>query len=285
MRFAFTASDRYLGIVEAFVDAGWTPIKLFTLPSDDNRVFPVTATINFAVQRGLPIQMSPIQPEDLHALAEKGCDALIVASYSFKIPDWQPYLKHAINFHPSPLPMGRGPYPMIRAIQERLPKWGVACHKLAPAFDSGDILSIEEFALAATDNHDILDLKIQMANKKLAKRVVQNFHTLWDGATPQGPSEFWRLWNEGDKTVNFNSSVEEILKQIDAFGMHEVIAHVNGFKVRVKRALGWVETHTDIPGHVVHAFSSNVVVAASNGYIALTEWIADGPSPAQTNTK
>ena len=67
--------------------------------------------------------------------------------------------------------------------------------------------------------------------------------------------------------------------------MHEVIAHVNGFRVRVKRALGWVENHTDIPGHVVHAFSSNVVVAASNGYIALTEWIADGPSPAPTNSK
>jgi methionyl-tRNA formyltransferase len=284
MRFAFTASDRYLGIVETFVEAGWTPVKLFTLPTDDNRVFPVTATLNFAAQRGLPIQLSPIQEEDLKTLAEKGCEVLIVASYSFKIPDWTPYLKYAINFHPSPLPVGRGPYPMIRAIQQRLPSWGVACHKLAPAFDSGDILAIEEFPLSATDNHDILDLKIQMANKRLAKRVVNDFQSLWGQSQPQSPSEFWRLWREGDKTINFNSKVGDILTQIDAFGIHEVIAHVNGFKVRVKRALGWVENHENIPGHVIHAFGSNVVVAALDGYIALTEWTAEGPSSAQSKS-
>ena len=278
MRFAFTASDRYLGIIEAFVNEGWTPVKLFTLPSDDSRVFPVSATINFAVQRAIPIQMSPIQSEDLQALSAYGCEALIVASYSFKIPDWTQHLKHAVNFHPSPLPIGRGPYPMIRAIQESLPKWGVTCHKLAPAFDSGDILAQEEFELSKRDNHDILDIKIQMANKRLATNVAKSFTQLWSDATPQSPSQFWPLWKEADKTINFNSKVDDILKVMDSFGIHEVIANVNGYRVRVRRALGWTEKHNDIPGHIVHTFNTVVVVAALDGFIALTEWVSEGPS-------
>jgi methionyl-tRNA formyltransferase len=280
MRFAFTASDRYLGIIESFVNAGWTPVKLFTLPSDDSRVFPVNATLNFAVQRGLPIQLSPIKTEDLQGLSALGCDALVVASYSFKIPDWVPYLKYAINFHPSPLPAGRGPYPMIRAIQEKWAKWGVTCHKLAPTFDSGDILEREEFELAQTDTHDILDIKIQMANKRLAVRVAQNFASLWQNSTPQPPSEFWRLWNDADKTLNFISNVADILRVVDSFGIHEVIAHVNGYRVKVKRALGWTEVHQDTPGHVVHTFNNILVIAALDGYIAITEWTSEGLIPS-----
>ena len=280
MRFAFTASDRYLGIIEAFVNAGWIPVKLFTLPSDDSRVFPVNATINFAVQRGIPIQMSPIKAEDLIALGALDCQALVVASYSFKIPDWTQHIKYAINFHPSPLPIGRGPYPMIRAIKESWASWGVTCHKLAPTFDSGEILAKEDFALAPTDTHDILDIKIQMANKRLASKVALNFMGLWQNATPQPASEFWHLWSEADKTLNFNLRVEEILRLIDSFGIHEVIANVNGYRVKVRRALGWAENHTDTPGQVVHSFNTTLVIAAIDGYIALTEWVSEGLIPA-----
>ena len=276
MRFAFTASDRYLGIIEAFVDAGWTPVKLFTLPSDDSRVFPVSATINFAVQRGIPIQMSPIKSEDLKGLSVYNCDALVVASYSLKIPDWTPFLKYAINFHPSPLPVGRGPYPMIRAIKEKWSKWGVTCHKLAPAFDSGDILTVEEFRLADTDTHDILDIKIQMANKRLAAKVAQNFYQLWENSEPQPQSEFWHLWSEKDKTLDFNCQVDELLRIFNAFGVHEVIANVNGYRVKVRQLLGWSEPHQNNPGQVVHTFNNILVVAARDGYIALTEWTSEG---------
>ena len=43
-RFAITATDRYLGVFKAFVEAGWAPVKLFTAPTDD-RLFHNKATI------------------------------------------------------------------------------------------------------------------------------------------------------------------------------------------------------------------------------------------------
>ena len=35
MRFALCAADRHRGVLEAFINAGWTPIKLFSTPTDE----------------------------------------------------------------------------------------------------------------------------------------------------------------------------------------------------------------------------------------------------------
>ena len=51
----------------------------------------------------------------------------------------------AVNFHASPLPNARGPYPAFRAILEGRRSWGVTCHRLEHGFDAGDILAAEVF--------------------------------------------------------------------------------------------------------------------------------------------
>jgi methionyl-tRNA formyltransferase len=42
-KFAFTASDQYIGVIKAFLDCGWKPLRLFTAPitghmASNNRV-------------------------------------------------------------------------------------------------------------------------------------------------------------------------------------------------------------------------------------------------------
>jgi methionyl-tRNA formyltransferase len=216
---------------------------------------------------------------DLEHLAAQDCDAIVVASYNQKIGDWTPYLRYAVNFHPSPLPLGRGPYPLIKAIRDRHTSWGVACHKLAPEFDAGDILASERFPLTAGECHDSLDLKIQMAAKRLAARVAAEFEALWNGAQPQVGGSYWNFWTEHDKTIDFREGVDDILRQSRAFGAHETFVDLKGFRLRVKRAIGWTEPHTYSPGTPVHAYNNVVVVAARDGFVALTEWVADGASP------
>src|SRR5271155_983950 len=100
MRFAITAVDRYLGVFEAFVHAGWEPVKLFTVPMR-SFIDSHHAVIAYAEQRHVPIQLSRMTEQDLHALGEQGCEVLIVASYNWKIGDWRPFLKYAVNFHSS----------------------------------------------------------------------------------------------------------------------------------------------------------------------------------------
>jgi len=271
MRFAITCVDRCLPIFEALLAEGWEPVKLFTTPPGA-LVSGNGATIAKAVSLNIPIQISPMQDADLRDLGDRGCEALICASYNWKIGDWRPHLRYGLNFHPSPLPLARGPYPAFRAIVEQRKTWGVTCHKLEPRFDVGDILDEEAFALSEAECHESLNLKTQMAFGRLARRIGRDIDGLWDKARPQGPGSYWKGSSDDDRVLEFSRPVETILRTVRAFGMTETIARIQNSVVYVRRAVGWTEAHSHTPGAVVHTDGRRWVIAAKDGYIALLEW-------------
>ncbi|HEY8026924.1 MAG TPA: formyltransferase family protein [Burkholderiaceae bacterium] len=271
MRFAITGCDRYAGVFEAFLAAGWTPVKLFSGPASN----PFSANnkmMAMAKRHGCPAQLTRISDDDLADLAQRSCDALIVASYDWRIGNWPAHLRYAVNFHPSPLPIGRGPYPLPRAILEGRDKWGMTCHKITPEFDSGDMLAIEEFAMHGEESHETLNLKLQMAAGRLASRLAQNFTALWEQASPQGGGEYWPLFTEAERTLDYNAPVATISRVLRAFGNLECFATLNGEKIYVRQALVWPDAHGFRPGSVVHVNGQHVVVAARDGMVALLDW-------------
>lgn len=271
MRFAMACNDRHRYVFETFVDAGWQPVKLYTQPLDNRREFN-REVIAYARQLGIEIQISPIVERDLEDLATRDCQALIVAEHPVRIPDWQPFLSYAVNFHSSPLPHGRGPYPMVRAIYEGWDPWGVTCHKIAHRFDRGDILDSETFPMTPDECHDSLDVKIQMATRKLAGRIVADFDALWANAKPQEKGSYWGKYSDEDRTIDFSSSVATILQLVRAFGPLETIAVINGAKIYAQRAAGWTEPHSHEPGTLVHSNRGVFVVAAADGYVSFHKW-------------
>ena len=271
MRFAITATDRYLGVFQTLVERGWTPLKVFTTPVD-GRLHHQAALLEYAQRLRLEVQISPLSGENLQQLAERGCEALVVASYAWRIPAWREHLRYAVNFHPSPLPQGRGPYPAPVAILQQLPRWGVSCHKIEPAFDAGDVLRRVEFPLAADEEHDSLDLKIQLAAARLAGEVADNFVRDWDNATAQSGGSYQPPWTEQDRRIDFAQRVEQILRRLRAFGPLESIAELGKLRLFVRRAVGWTETHRHPAGTVIHANRLAMVIAAADGFIGLTEW-------------
>jgi len=281
MRFAITGCDRYLNIFEAFLHAGWEPVKLFSVPAS-NLLDANNRIVKLAERRGVDVQMTRMQDTDLAELGERGCDALIVASYNWRIGDWSPHLKYAVNFHPSPLPIGRGPYPAVRAILEDRRTWGLTCHKLAADFDSGDILCAEDFALHDQECHESLNLKLQMASGRLARQVAENLPVLWEQATPQGSGEYWPLFTSRDRTVDFSQTVATILRQLRAFGTLQCFGFANEEPIYIQRAIGWPEAHGNRPNAVVHVDNHTLIIAAKDGYIALLEWGLI-PDPEQLN--
>lgn len=271
MRFAITGCDRYLKVFEEFLRAGWEPVKLFTCPAT-NLLSANLRVTKLAERRGIPVQQTRMGEDDLRELCDLGCEALIVASYDWRIGNWPAYLRYAINFHPSPLPTGRGPYPLVRAILEDRRSWAMTCHKIAPEFDSGDILATETFALHPQECHESLNLKLQMASGRLARRVAANFEALWSQAEPQSGGEYWPLFTSAERTVDFTNPVETILRQLRAFGSLECFAFANGEPIYVRRAIGWTEAHGIAPNTVAHVDNHTMVIAARDGYIALLDW-------------
>lgn len=276
MHFAI-ATDSYLGIFQTLVERGWTPLKVFTSRGDGRLQRNAGAVFNYAKQLKLDVQVSRLSESNLRELQDGGCEALVVASYEWRVGNWRPYLKYAVNFHPAPLPRARGAYPIPVAILEEASTWGMACHKVEHDFDSGDVLKIVEFPLSAMEDHDSLDLRLQLAAKRLAADVVDHFVEYWETATPQRGASYYPKWDEAQRRLDFSRTVEQVLRQVRAFGPLECIAHLGKTILFVRRAVGWTESHSMSPGTVIDANGLALVVAVADGYVGLTEWSLINP--------
>ena len=271
MRFAIATTDRYLNVFQTLVDRGWVPVKAFT-GKVDNRIHSNFALIDYARSLGLDLQISRLTDANLRELADAGCEVLVVASYEWRVGDWRPHMPYAINFHPAPLPRARGPYPLPVAILEQAASWGVSCHKVEAELDAGDVLASIEFALSPDEDHDSLDLRVQLAAKRLAADVADHLADYWGAAKRQASGSYYPKWSEADRRLDFSKTVASLLRQIRAFGPLECLANLNNATLFVQRAVGWQESHQLPPGTVAHVNNLALVVAVADGYVALTQW-------------
>jgi methionyl-tRNA formyltransferase len=280
MRFAFAGIDFLGGVFLTLLDQGWEPVKLFTRPCDNVYDFN-DVTIARARSLKLPIQMSRIRASDLAHLATLKCDALVVAGYPWLVKDWEPHLAYAVNFHPSPLPIGRGPYPLFQAILSAAPDWGMTVHSLTPAFDMGPLVAQDRFQVSPDETHDTLLAKCQMAGRRLAALLATDLPRLWADATLQGDGTYWPRVTEAQRTIDFTRDVADVLRTVRAFGSIESLAQVDGKRLYVWHAAGWTESHRHKPGEVVHKHRRHIVIAVRDGFVQLTGWSALAPETAR----
>ncbi|HEX2137269.1 MAG TPA: formyltransferase family protein [Microvirga sp.] len=280
MRFAFAGIDFLGDVFQTLIDKGWEPVKLFTRSCDNVYDFN-DVTVARARALRIPIQMSRIRTADLAALQAAACDVLVVAGYPWLVREWEPYVRYGLNVHPSPLPHGRGPYPLFQAILDGVPHWGVTVHELAPAFDTGAIVAQDLFATSPEETHDSLLAKCQIASKRLAAVVAADLPRLWAEARPQEGGSYWPRITEAKRTLDFTQTVADVLRKVRAFGSIESLAMLGGKRLYVWQATGWEEAHRYQPGTVVHQHRRHLVVAVGDGFVLLTGWSALAPESAR----
>jgi methionyl-tRNA formyltransferase len=271
MRFAFAGIDFLGDVFETLIDKGWEPVKLFTRPCDNVYDFNDVTTARARAVR-VPVQTTRIRLADLAALESAGCEALVVAGYPWLVTGWEPHLRFAMNFHPSPLPHGRGPYPLFQAILDGVSDWGMTVHALSPAFDAGALLARELFPVAPEETHDTLLAKCQIASKRLATLLAADLPRLWREAEPQRGGSYWPRVTEAQRTLDFTGSVADVLRTVRAFGSIESLARLGGKRIFVWQASGWEEGHRHAPGTLVHRHRHHMVIAVRDGFVQLTGW-------------
>ncbi|MFC4173157.1 methionyl-tRNA formyltransferase [Microvirga sp. GCM10011540] len=276
MRFAFAGIDFLGDVFEALLAKGWEPVKLFSRPCDGIYDFN-EVTIARARSYRVPIQMARISLADLASLRAMRCQALVVAGYPWLVKGWEPYLPYALNFHPSPLPVGRGPYPLFQAILEDREEWGVTAHVLEPSFDTGAIIAQERFPLSPNENHDLLLARCQMAARRIAGSLAEELPRLWAEAKPQGEGSYWPRMTQAERTLDWTKSVREVLRTMRTFGSIETFAKVDSRFIYVWEGGGWEERHGYKPGTLVHRHRRHLVVAVSDGFVQLTGWSPYAP--------
>lgn len=281
MRFAFAGIDFLGDVFETLIGKGWEPVKLFSRPCDGIYDFN-DVTLARARALKLPVQLSRIVPADLVSLRASRCEALIVAGYPWLIKSWEAYLPYAVNFHPSPLPIGRGPYPLFQAILDETREWGVTAHALAPTFDTGPILAQRRFPLSPGENHDTLLARCQIAAKDLAAALADNLPKFWTEAVPQGAGSYWPRITQAERTLDWAKGVDHVLRTIRAFGSIETFAQVASRYIYVWEGAGWKEQHDHRPGTLVHKHRRHLVIATNDGFVQLTGWSSYAPGSRET---
>jgi methionyl-tRNA formyltransferase len=276
MRFAFAGIDFLGDVFLTLIERGWEPVKLFTRPCDGIYDFN-DVTVARARALRLPVQTSRIRAADLADLAGMGCQALVVAGYPWLVTGWEGHVRYAVNFHPSPLPEGRGPYPLFQAILEGRSEWGMSVHGLAPTFDTGPVVVQDIFPLAPDETHDSLLARCQMAAKRLSVRLSLELPDLWAAAAPQGPGSYWPRITERQRTLDWTKDVAGVIRTVRAFGSIETLAHVNGKRLHVWSATGWSEPHPHAPGTLVHKHRRHLVIAVRDGFVQLNGWSTNPP--------
>ncbi|MDE6259921.1 MAG: hypothetical protein K2M42_03520, partial [Oscillospiraceae bacterium] len=126
-------------------------------------------------------------------------------------------------FHPTPLPVGRGSWPMPRLILEGAESGGITAHKMAADFDTGEILLRERFPLDEREDHQTYMEKVYEKVPAMVHRLVNGLPDVLASAQPQGAGEYWPLPTEADWTVTPDMDAARADRVLRAFYGYECV--------------------------------------------------------------
>lgn len=198
MRIAYVGIDLLYPALPALFEAGCDICEIFTCETDNVTEFNRQID-RFAKQNGIPLTIGKIKREDLCRLKRKGCSLVVCGGYYHRIPVDDTLLM--VNIHPSPLPIGRGAWPMPVTILRGLKKSGVSIHKMTEDFDKGDILLQREISIAPNETLQTMVAKQQQLLPEMMQELVENFSSLYQNALAQGEGEYWACPSESDYPI------------------------------------------------------------------------------------
>lgn len=220
MKIAYLGIDLLKPALDALLREGCDVLKLFTCPTDNVTEFN-TAVIRAAEERGIPYTLSRVTAADLEELAARGCELLVCAGYYYRAPVASAF--PMVNFHPTPLPVGRGSWPMPRLILEGAAFGGVTAHKMAADFDTGEILLQERFPLDEREDHQTYMEKVYEKVPGMVRELVNRLPQVLADARPQGAGEYWPLPTEADWTVTPDMDAARADRILRAFYGYECV--------------------------------------------------------------
>lgn len=271
MKFAFCGYDFFADCMQDLIADGHVCTGLFSYNADNQYDFNVR-TFAMAESQKARVTTTPICTEDLAYLHDQNTDILICAAYPYKVPVWQGFLKYAINIHPSPLPEGRGAWPLPWLILKQYKQSAISIHEVSQCWDAGDILAQHFFDLSPTETYETICAKSQMVARPLLRETINNIETKWANKRPQKEGSYWPRPQKEDRTVTCDMTIAEIDRIVRAFSKFEPYFFIDGQKHYLRQVGLWQETHNFSPGTIVHHMSKEPVYAVKDGFMVLTHY-------------
>ncbi|MCS3955390.1 methionyl-tRNA formyltransferase [Salinibacter ruber] len=178
--------------------------------------------------------------------------------------------------HIALLPANRGCNPIIWAIANGLSQHGVTMIWLDEGIDTGDIAAQRPFQIAP-DEHagDIYSKVERIYVEMLEKELLPEFHrgNFPRRPQPEEPSNYWRRRHPVDGRIDWRMSAERIHNLVRALYHPYPGADVvfDDQKYKVWRTEMEAASPTRIPGEVLDANGSDLLVKAGDGAVWLRE--------------
>mgnify|MGYP002777154420 CR=1 FL=1 len=269
MRIAYFGGDIYYLCLKHLLERNHQVIRLHTMPETVEQYDMTRRVSLIARDHSIPITRSKPTSYDLAVLENLGCEMIISAGYSHRIPSIEnTAIKYAINIHPSLLPIGAGPMPLPRAILYELLETGTTLHKISHEWDAGDIILQKKIFLSPEETLESLYIKSHSQAVSMLQEFLENPESLWCSAKAQDLSKrsFWEKPKADSFIIDFHQPAEVVAKYLR---LHRFVS-IDGIVEYMKNISVVSMEHNFEPGTTINQFGDTHCVAILNGYVFFT---------------
>ena len=233
-------------------------------------------------QRALTLNLPVLQPEKARSqdfiatLGGLASDIIVVVAYGQVLPQTILDLPQfgCLNVHTSLLPKYRGAAPIQWAILDGEAETGVTIMKMDAGLDTGDILAQTATPIQASDTSETLHDRLALLGAELMIETIPNFAA--GAIVPKkqpGESSYARKISKEDGRMNWSDPAQKLWNQVRAFTPWPG-AFTFQQKEKEKRLLKiWqaevVETSSGVPGKILHADKSGIVVGCGENALRI----------------
>ncbi|MCL2829608.1 MAG: methionyl-tRNA formyltransferase [Betaproteobacteria bacterium] len=276
--------------LDAILEAGHEVLLVLTQPdrpAGRGMASQASPVKRLAEQRGLQVaqpprlkisvaqtpQMQAQIRDTLEILRSKAADAMIVAAYGLILPQEILDLpRHGcLNIHASLLPRWRGAAPIQRALLAGDAKTGVCIMQMDAGLDTGGILTCQETPIASDDTAQSLHDRLTAQGAAL---MVDTLARLPLPATPQpeeGASYAGKI-EKSEARLDWRHFAVELDRRVRAFNPAPgAVAEFDGLMMKVWRAVPLEAPSSGVPGEVLAADKSGILVACGDGALRIEE--------------
>jgi methionyl-tRNA formyltransferase len=238
-----------------------------------------------ALQHGLPLaqprslRLDGKYPDDARAaqaaLQGAQLDALVVAAYGLILPRWVLELPRlgCLNIHGSLLPRWRGAAPIHRAIEAGDARTGITIMQMDEGLDTGDMLLMQDIAIAPADSTASLHDKLAALGAEL---IVPALHQAQAGTAvrtpqPEAGVTYAHKIEKAEAAIDWRQDAAQIERRLRAFDPFPgANFSAGGETIKLWRASVVADVDA-APGTVVTHPAHPLVIACGQGGLAPLE--------------
>jgi len=227
-----------------------------------------------ALELGIPVH----QPERLkdpathQPLIAATPDVLVIAAYGLILPQAVLDIPRlgCLNIHASLLPRWRGAAPIQRAIEAGDRETGVTIMRMEAGLDTGPMLLAEALPISDHDTAATLHDKLATQGARLIVQALREIERLEPVAQPAEGVTYANKIDKAEAQLDWRRPAEELDRHLRAFDPFPGgAAMLAGTTIKLWR--GVAEGGSGVPGTVLAADGSGIVVACGAGALRITE--------------